>query len=307
MNTINKYVGSVCLLFVAGAFFIGCEDPISVPSDFTEAQLVVDAWLTNEDQSQTIRLSQTVDYFAGGQPPGVSGADVRVCNDRTNQCFSFAEDGEGEYTWTPQVGQTLGQAGDTYTLRLEVNGNTFQAVTSSTRTARIDSIQLTFEEESLILAEGIYGQVFAFDSLGRGDTYWIKAFKNGNLLNRPVENTIVWDATFDAGADVDGTYFIAPIRASINEIDDEGAFVPYQSDDEIYVEVHSISQEAFRFLSIALEQIQNEGLFAVPLANAKGNVTNTETGGAHPWHIQCRRSAFYIPGCRITPTYVSTE
>lgn len=278
MNTIHKYVGSVGLLFVAGAFFSGCEDPISVPSEFAGPQLVVDAWLTNADELQTIRLSQTVDYFTGGQPPTVSGADIQVCNERTDQCFTFAEETAGEYTWTPQAGQTLGQGGDTYTLRMEVDDNTFQAVTSSNRTARIDSIQLNFEEESLILEEGIYGQVFAFDSLGRGDTYWIRAFKNGQLLNRPVENTIAWDATFDPGADVDGTYFIAPIRASINEIDDEGAFVPYQPDDEIYVEVHSISQEAFRFLSIALEQIQNEGLFAVPLANAQGNVTSTDTG-----------------------------
>jgi hypothetical protein len=275
MNAKNTLAG---LLLVVGALFTSCEDPISVPSDFEEPQLVVDAWLTNTGESQTIRLSRTVDYFAGGAAPEVSGADIQVCNDRTNQCFTFTEEGEGEYIYTPPAGQTLGRVGDTYILQMEVDGNTFEAVTVSNRTTRIDSIQLEFEEESLILDEGIYAQMFAFDSLGRGDTYWIRAFKNGQLLNRPVENTIAWDATFDAGADVDGTYFIAPIRASINEIDDEGAFVPYESGDEIYVEVHSISQEAFRFLSIALEQIQNEGLFAVPLANARGNVTNTETG-----------------------------
>ncbi len=275
MNAKNIFVG---LLLVAGAFFTSCEDPISVPSDFDEAQLVVDAWLTNTAEPQTIRLSRTVDYFTGGPSPQVSGADIQVCNERTDQCYTFEETGAGEYTWTPTAGQTIGKVGDTYLFQMQVENNMYEAITSSRRTARVDSIQLTFEEESLILEEGLYAEMFAFDSIGRGDTYWIRAFKNGHLLNRPVENTIAWDATFDQGADVDGTYFIAPIRLSINEIDDEGAFVPYEPGDEIYVEVHSISQEAFRFLSIALEQIQNEGLFAVPLANARGNVTNTETG-----------------------------
>jgi len=275
MNVRNSFVW---LLLISGVVFTGCEDPISVPSDFEEPQLVVDAWLTNVEEPQIIRLSQTIDYFAGGEAPDVNGADIQVCNERTDQCFTFEETGAGEYTWTPTAGQTMGQVGDTYLLRMQVNNNTYEAITNSRRTARVDSIQLTFEEESLILDEGLYAEMFAFDSIGRGDTYWIRAFKNGQLLNRPVENTIAWDATFDQGADVDGTYFIAPIRLSINEIDDEGAFVPYEPGDDIYVEVHSISQEAFRFLSIALEQIQNEGLFAVPLANAQGNVTNTETG-----------------------------
>lgn len=274
----KRISGSLSAILIIALLWSGCEDPIRVPSDFEEAQLVVDAWLTNVNEPQTIRLSRTIDYFAGGQAPQVTGAGVQVCNDRTNQCFVFEEEADGEYTWTPDSGQKLGQLGDAYTLTIETNNHAYSASTVSNRTARIDSVHLSFEEESLFFDEGIYAELFAFDSLGRGDTYWIRAYKNGTLLNRPVENAIAWDATFDSGADIDGTYFIAPIRGSINEIDDEGAFLPYEIGDEIYVEVHSISQEAFRFLNIALEQIQNEGLFAVPLANATGNVTNTSTG-----------------------------
>jgi hypothetical protein len=120
--------------------------------------------------------------------------------------------------------------------------------------------------------------LYARDLPGRGDTYWVRAYKNDTLLNRPQEIVAVYDATFDAGADIDGTYWIHPLRFGINPIDDDGFFVPYQVGDHIYVEVHSINDAAFQFLNIATEQIQNEGLFATPLANAPGNVINMTTG-----------------------------
>ena len=278
MNSINKYISIIAFFLLSIGLFTACEDPIDVPSDFEEAQLVVDAWLTNVPASQTIRLSQSVDYFGGGQPPVVTGARVQVCNDSNNECYTFEELRAGEYIWETGGEQTLGQVGDDFTLSIEVNGNNYSSVTALGRTTRIDSIGLTFEEESLFFEEGFFAEVYAFDPAGRGDTYWIRAFKNDTLLNRPSENIVVWDATFDNGADIDGTYFIPPIRGSINPLDDDGALIPYLPGDEIYVEVHSISQTAFRFLNIAIEQINNEGIFAVPLANSIGNVTNVATG-----------------------------
>ncbi|MEO0341399.1 MAG: DUF4249 domain-containing protein [Bacteroidota bacterium] len=278
MNKINKYISSIAFFLLGIGLFTACEDPIDVPSDFEESQLVVDAWLTNVPAPQTIRLSQSIDYFGGGQPPVVSGATVQVCNDSNNECYTFEEVREGEYIWTPGGEQTLGQVGDDFTLSIEVDGNSYTSVTDLSRTTRIDSIGLTFEEESLFFEEGFFAEVYAFDPAGRGDTYWIRAYKNDTLLNRPAENTVAWDATFDNGADIDGTYFIPPIRGSINPLDDDGALVPYLPGDEIYVEVHSISEEAFRFLNIAIEQINNEGIFAVPLANSIGNVTNVASG-----------------------------
>ena len=278
MNDIHKYLPIVTFFFFSIGVFTACEDPIDVPSDFEESQLVVDAWISNVSEPQTIRLSESIDYFGGGQPPLVSGATVEVCNDSSNECYTFVEGNAGEYTWTPEGEQTRGQVGDDFTLNIQVGSETYSSVTDLARSTRIDSIGLTFEEESLFFEEGFFAEVYAFDLAGRGDTYWIRAYKNDTLLNRPAENVVVWDATFDSGADIDGTYFIPPLRASINPLDDDGALIPYLPGDEIYVEVHSISEEAFRFLNIAIEQINNEGIFAVPLANSIGNVVNTATG-----------------------------
>lgn len=270
MRNFKIFLGSL-LCF---ALITACEDAIEVPSQFEEAQLVVDAWLTNDLSPQTIVLNETVDYFAGGQPAVVENATIQVCNTTSGSCYDFEDRGNGQYTWQP-TGSPLGQVGDDFTLSIEVAGVNFSSQTSIFRTAEIDSIGLEFEEESIQFPEeGFYAQLYARDLEGRGDSYWVRTYKNDTLLSRPTELTVVFDATFDAGADVDGTYFIPPLRFAINPLDDDDALIPYEPGDRIFCEVHSISNEAFRFLNIVAEQITNEGIFAVPIANAPGNITN---------------------------------
>jgi hypothetical protein len=272
---------SALIVAVATTAFLltNCEDPIEVPSQFEAPQLVIDAWLTDvPDQPQTIRLSETVPYFAGGEPKQIEGATVAVCRDNGATCFDFVDTGRGNYVWTPAAGESLGQVGDVFTLQMEVDGANYTSTTGLARTAVIDSISVFFEPESIFTPEGLYGELFARDQPGRGDTYWIRSYRNDTLLNRPNEITVVFDATFDAGANIDGVYFISPIRTSINRVNDEFQPIPYQPGDRIYVEVHSINRTAYDFLNIATEQIQNEGIFAVPIANAPGNVVNEATG-----------------------------
>lgn len=277
MKKINLKYSFILFAFVA-LTFTACEDPIEVPSQFEESQLAVDAWLTNTNQAQTITLSETVDYFGGGQPPAVENASVSVCNETKTTCYKFVHQENGRYVWQPGIDETFGDIGDQLTLEIELNDEIIIAATDIARTARIDSIGLDFEEETLALEEGIYAQVYAYDPAGRGDTYWIRTYKNDSLLNRPEEQVVAFDATFDAGADIDGTYFIPPLRfGSTNPLDDEGGFIPYVAGDKIRVEVHSINEVGFGFLNIAIEQILNEGIFASPVANARGNISNRNT------------------------------
>ncbi|MEL7122234.1 MAG: DUF4249 family protein [Bacteroidota bacterium] len=276
----NQYSKSYLyfLLIILAALAFACEDEISVPSQFESSQLAIDAWLTNVSEPQTITLSQTVDYFEGGVPATVENATIRVCNDSTQTCFDFLHTTDGRYVWEPINDETFGTVGDAFTLTVIVDGNTYLSNEQINRTAEIDSIGIEFEEESIAFEEGLYGQLYARDLPGRGDTYWLRTYKNDTLLNRPEEVVAVYDATFDAGADIDGIYFILGLRLGINEIDDDGAFVPYVSGDHIRAEVHSINNTAFSFLNIAQEQILNEGIFAVPVANTPGNVRHAETG-----------------------------
>ncbi len=265
------------LILCLAILLTNCEDPIDVPSPFEQSTLVVDAWLTNVPEAQTIRISESVDYFQGGTPPAVAGAEVTVCRNDGTACFEFMETEPGVYQWTPQTGETLGSRNDEFELEIQIGERRLTSSTMLTRTAVIDSISLPFEEESLRRDEGFYPQVYARDQPGQGDTYWMKVWKNDTLLNRTSEAVLTYDGAFDAGTDIDGGYFLPPLR-EINAFDDDGADIPYVAGDSIYVEIHSVNNIAWQFLSIAFEQIENTGIFALPIANARGNIRDEESG-----------------------------
>ncbi|PPK87705.1 uncharacterized protein DUF4249 [Neolewinella xylanilytica] len=252
-----------------------CEDPVTLQTDFDAPQLVVDAWLTNRAEPQTVRLTESQDYYANRLPTPVEDAAVVICRTAPDtSCFTFTYRGDGDYVWEPAPGDSLGAVGTELVLGLERNGLRYGSQTTVKRVPPIDSIAVRFEEESIGLDAGLYAQLYARDFVGVGDAYLIRTTINDTLLNRPGELSLVYDATFDAGSGTDGIVFIAPIRFSINRTDDDGGVVALEPGDSLHVDVWSLSNEAFFYLSVARDQIQNgsNGIFQLPIANAPGNV-----------------------------------
>ena len=267
------------LLLLAVSLYT-CEDTVEVPSAFEQPQLVVEAWLTDQSQPQVITLTLSQDYYGQDDlPQRVEGASVVVCRDSTlTDCLVFTEEEPGRHVWTPAPGERLGVPDQTFILGVEVDGERYAATSTMQRVPPIDSISFYFEEEGLGNEEGYYAAFYARDPVGRGDAYLIRTYFNDTLLLRPFELSLAYDATFSPGADADGLTFISPIRGSINPIDENFSARPLVTGDSIRVELWSLTDEAFLFLTVAGEQVQNGGIFATPLANAPGNILNVGAG-----------------------------
>jgi len=264
-----KYIYPILALFLVTS----CEDPIDVQLDDAEEQLIVDAWIDNRSTIQEIRLSKTLPYFTAEFTPGVENAEVVVRNSQ-GEVFNFEYTTDGIYTYDFSDGASIGNVGDSFELDINVDGKSYTSETTMNRVPVIDSLTQEFREDEIFLDDGIYCQFFARDFDGLGDTYWIKSYKNGQFLNRPFEINLAYDAGFDSGGEVDGIVFIYPLRDLVNEVDQDGVPVPWATGDEIKVEIHSISNDAFAFMEIMRDQLinSNSGIFAEPLANTRGNV-----------------------------------
>lgn len=284
MKEIIGKVNQFFLLLMVSMICVNCEDVIDVEVDEAPSLVVVDAWLNNKEEAQTIKLTLSQPYFENEFADGIEGALVGI--ERSGELLVFEDQGKGIYTWEPAPGERIGQVGDTFNLGIELDGQVFASTSVMNRVPNIDSIVYEFRTDELIGPDGIYAEFFARDLPGRGDTYWIKAFKNGQYLNKPSELNIAFDAGFDAGADSDGLVFLRPIRNLINRVPDEDnpeddiMIPPFAEGDSIYVEIHSITNEAFTFLEIARDQMNNGAntIFSIPIANTRGNIVNTETG-----------------------------
>ena len=281
MKHLTNYTALITLL-IGVLILSSCEDVITVDPVFSDSQIVVDAWVDDQNIPQVITLSQSQQYFDNSDPIGLDQASVSITRD-DGIAFDFMNQGGGRYVWTPENGATLGSPGNTYSLDIIVDGETFSANTIMQRVPTIDSITQEFLEGEIFLDDGIYLEFFARDPVGTGDAYWVKAFKNGQFLNNASQLNIVYDAGFDAGSQLDGIIFIPPIREFINELNDDDIDIPWNPGEMSKVEIHSLSNDAFNFLEIARDQINNgsNGIFSLPLANTRSNITNI-SGGREP-------------------------
>ncbi|MBC5839319.1 DUF4249 family protein [Flavobacterium muglaense] len=121
------------LILAIGLFLTGCEDVINVNLDTAQPKLVIDAsidWAKNtKGNEQKIKLSTSTGYYSS-QFPTVSGATVLVTN-TANTVFNFTETpNTGEYkcnNFQPIIGET-------YTLTVTLNGETYKATETLTAT-----------------------------------------------------------------------------------------------------------------------------------------------------------------------------
>ena len=275
-----KNLTYIVLILGLGMLF-GCEDVIEVELPEAPTLMVVDAWLNNLNQPQTIRLSESQNYFKTERTSPITGARVTVTSG-SGGSFAFQDQGDGDYIWTPGISEIMGEIGEVFNLRVEIDGNVYSSTTLLAPVPAVDEItQETRTDE--FGPDGIYTQFFARDLPGLGNTYWIKTYKNDKFLNKPSEINLAYDAGFDAGAELDGIIFIPPIREFTNPFEEvesgETVPSPWAEGDIIRVEIHSISLEAFLFMEIARDQILNgdNSIFATPIANTSGNIISNST------------------------------
>lgn len=296
MQKLNFRIFHYAALVVCAAMFnVSCETIIDPRLADAEDLVVVDAWLNNESTEQQIRLTLSQPYFDNSEPAGVTNAVVLVTNETKGIVYEFSEtlpDSKrltipGFYFWRPaSAGDRLGDVGDRFTLMVQTETETFESSAVLNRVPVIDSLTFTFEAELGFLPDRYTAEFWSRDPSGKGDTYWIKAWKNDTLLLRPSEINVAFDAGFSEGGNLDGVTFITPIRQAVNPFntDTEGNFLsPYLPGDSLRVEIHSISKQAFTFLNEVVIQTDRSGgfseLFAQPVANVGTNISNANPSG----------------------------
>jgi len=263
-------------IFALVIFASSCEDPIEVDVASSDPQISVDAFITNKDEIQTISIKETRPIFQQTSGNTIEDATVVVRNETSGVSMSFDHVGEGKYQYDPIANGSIGEIGDNYTLDISRSGANYSSTSVLNPVPVIDSIGQEFRDDQLFGGDGIYCQFYARDLPGPGNTYWIKTFKNDTFLNREFEINIAYDACFPSGTQLDDIIFITPIRELVNEINDDGLLVPYESGEKIRIEIHSLTRSTFEFMEVMRDQLINgqNGIFAEPVANARGNIVN---------------------------------
>lgn len=273
----KKY--STIVLFL---LLFSCEDIITPDLPINKPIVVVDAWINNLEKDQVIKLSESQNYLDSSSPVPVVGASVFVYDEYQNQ-FTFTEVNNGEYVWSPDsIIKNIGEVGTKFYLSISLQDEGINIFSESqlNRTSIIDSVNFVSGQ----IPEGsYYAEFWSREEKGPGDAYWIKSYINGELqIDYQDIITCIDAGASSEGAIIDGIPFIPPIRRAVTKFnsDDDGNFLsPFVKGDSLYVEIHSVTYEAFDFLNKTAIQINRPGgfseLFAVSLSNVPTNLVVT--------------------------------
>ncbi len=259
----------ITLISAMSLLLTSCEDVVQLESVKTEALLAIDGTITNQPGNQVLKLTKSQGYFDNSKPQTVQGASVQV-RDNLGNVFDFKDlKSDGTYSWTPKVAtQPMGVIGRKYSLQVKVEGETYEAVSEIKRVPKIDSIRYQFEKADFGQKgpkKGYDVHFFANDFKGIGDCSTMKAYKNGKLIGKLGDN-IIFDGGFTKGSVADGLLFLEFSRRVYSEL--------YDENETVRIELYSITEDQFDYLSRVQNQINNTGLFASPTSSVGTNIFN---------------------------------
>lgn len=149
----------------------------------------------------------------------------------------------------------------TYTLTVEVEGNTYTAVSVLPELYKADSIAAYYSSGSLFEEEGWYVKFYGEDDPSKADYYLIKGYSNDTLLNSNTEINFSDDRF---------------LSQNVNGID---LGYKYDPGDMARVDMFSLTKEAYDFYYAASTQLTSDGgFFSTPPANTPSNFNNGAVG-----------------------------
>jgi hypothetical protein len=226
-----------------------CQKVIDIDLNSADPQIVVEAYINDQAEPCSVKISQTVNFSEANDFPPLSNAEV-ILKDDLGNAETLTETSPGLYTSSLM----FGTPGRKYFLEIKNNDKTYQAESYLARPVEIDSI---------VIAKSLFGnnktvQSYFHDPSGEKNYYRIIRTFRGERQN---SFTILNDNLRDGQ------------QIMINQNLQTDKLIP---GDTILVELQSIDFNAFEFYR-TFNQANRRGPTATP-ANPENNFTNGALG-----------------------------
>jgi hypothetical protein len=270
MSRINNplLVAAAALLLAA----TGCEKVVNLDLKTSDSQLVIEANLANDNKPCQVSLSRSVNYAETNTFPAVSGAAITLADD-AGGLETLRESSPGQY-----VGSTIrGVSGHTYTMRVEVGGAAYVAVSTlpgvpalTGNPAPVPFDVLRTEVSNLGSTGRIQAVVEFTDPLGLGNSYLFRQYRNGRL-NKTI---FLQNDKFTDGKRVTQALRV-PGGGGSSDPNDLDKLV---SGDSLVVEMQNVDPNAYEYFRTLNQILQTNPVFSTTPANPKSNFTGGALG-----------------------------
>lgn len=235
---------------------LSCTKVIDIRPAAGQEKVIIQGYLY-KDSSAVVVVSKSVDFLSTVRPPSIGTAIVTL------------EDNHGiseTLTWNPvrhvyESNLVKGVVNDTYTLKIDLEGKTYKAVSELPDLEPVDSITVEKDAADIFRPEGYYMKMYGTISTTPSLYYLFKGFQNGKFMNR----TSQINYATNEGA-----------SGKLNRFD---VGYEYEVNDVAMLKIFSLTKKAYDFYSAANLQLNNDGgFFSTPPANVPTMFDNGAIG-----------------------------
>ena len=277
----NKSTGlfKLLLLGLLPLILSSCsEEVITIDLKDAEPKIVIEGTLSDQGEPCTVKISKSGDFYKPGIYPPVTSATV-ILSDSEGNTELLAESEPGLY----HGNSLFGVEGWSYTLKVEAEGKTYEAVSTLMQAVEIDSLTYYFEDDPNVhrdeyedIEEGyVFSCNFTYPET-EGRHFRIRLALNGESL----QDIFLVDDWYDSGDDVD--YDFSNIHL-------------FEKYDTMKVELLSIDKSVYDYFSTladALLSTDTGPVFSSIPDNPLSNFTNGALGYFAAYSVRSKTVVF---------------
>jgi hypothetical protein len=258
----------VFIIVVAVLILTACEKTVLLDLEQVEPKVVIEGLVTNQAGYQFVKLSRSTNFYEMGATPRITNAFVTVSDDDGNE-YVFVHnptnhpDSSGYYL--PQT-PFVGVIGKTYSLRVDVDGEIFNAADKLLPVTIMDSLKYrinTKEKRDPKIENRFYELLMYTKEPQATEDYYLFKFYRNDTLNLYNPSDI----------------YFSDDKTLAEEINGIPSPVFYELGDSARIEVYSLSRKGFVFYSDLSNLINNDGgMFSPPPASSRTNLSNGALG-----------------------------
>ncbi|HYG03993.1 MAG TPA: DUF4249 domain-containing protein [Chryseosolibacter sp.] len=261
---------NILIVSLIAITFLSCEEPYQLDEELNDGQkMVIEALLTDREEMQFVKVSQTSPFYSSGNSPRIPNATVTV-SDNLGNAFSYthnpggSDDSIGVYL--PPAG-FVGVIGRTYKLQVEYDDVVYEAEDQLLPVTPVDSLTIELDEEEQEDPEdaGRFYEVliFAEEPQDEENFYLFKFYRNDSL-------------SFANDSDI----YYSDDKLLAEQIDGIPMPVYFGVSDKAKVEAYSLSRAGYVFYNDLWSLLNNDsgGMFGPIPATPRTNLSNKALG-----------------------------
>ena len=281
-----------CYLLVISMFF-SCVAPIDINTRDSEPVIVIYGCLTDELTNQYIRITRSSPYFHDETNPAVTGAKVSVTSSAGRE-YTFLSDKDGYYYSQRRFSVV---PGTTYRLSVEVDGEFYQAETTTFPIVPADSIDINLLD---IMGFNHYSlNIYMQEPYEAANFYLFKFIINDSISNDRVSEFIISDDIMFNGEYMNGASVFLfedatdPDLQELNKNNDIDFGYWVSPGDRIRLQILNIEKGYFKFIQECMNEKHGENpFFGGPPSNITTNLSNGAIGYFSSFCIQEKEAVF---------------